>query len=177
MEIQLQRSLLRPWRHGDETSLVLHANNRKVWENVRDHFPFPYTMPDADRWIFHASTALHDTVFAIVVDGKAVGSIGVAAKDDVYKKSMELGYWLGEQFWGRGIMSEAVAAVTEYGFSSFDIVRIFADVFEWNTASARVLEKNGYLFEARLKKAVVKDGRIGDLLLYAKTIDDLEIQI
>lgn len=170
MEIQLQRSLLRPWRRGDEPSLVLHANNRKIWENVRDHFPFPYTIPDADRWIFHASTALHNSVFAIVVNGKAAGSIGLVQKDDVYKKSMELGYWLGEEFWGRGIMSEAVASVTEYGFSTFDIVRIYADVFEWNIPSARVLEKNGYRFEARLKKAIVKEGRIGDALLYAKTL-------
>ncbi|MHB1051265.1 MAG: GNAT family N-acetyltransferase [Bacteroidota bacterium] len=170
MELQLQHSLLRPWRHGDEPSLVLHANNRKIWENVRDHFPFPYTMPDADRWIFHASTALYNTVFAIVVNGKAAGSIGLVQKDDVYKKSMELGYWLGEEFWGQGIMSEAVASVTEYGFSTFDIVRIYADVFEWNIPSARVLEKNGYRCEARLTKAIVKEGRIGDALLYAKTV-------
>lgn len=170
MELHLQHSLLRPWRRGDEPSLVLHANNRKIWENVRDQFPFPYTMPDADRWIFHASTALYNTVFAIVVNEKAVGSIGLAAKDDVYKKSMEIGYWLGEEFWRRGIMTEAVASVTEYGFATFDIVRIYADVFEWNISSARVLEKNGYRCEARLKKSIVKDGRIGDSLLYAKTV-------
>ena len=169
MEFQLTKSLLRPWRSGDELSLLNHANNRKIWENVRDHFPHPYTLPDAERWIFHASTNLQDTVFAIIVNGNAVGSIGLIAKEDVYRKSMEIGYWLGEEFWGKGIITEAIGAITAYGFSKFDIVRIYADVFEWNAASARVLEKNGFTFEARLKKAIVKNGRIGDVLMYAKT--------
>jgi [ribosomal protein S5]-alanine N-acetyltransferase len=168
MELQLRKSLLRPWRFGDEASLVKHADNRKIWENVRDHFPFPYTMIDAQRWVLHASTHLHDNVFAIVINGSAVGSIGLVPKEDVYRKSMELGYWLGEEFWGRGIISEAIGAVTNYGFNQFDIVRIYADVFEWNAASVRVLEKNHYEYEARLKKAIVKDGKIGDVLLYAK---------
>jgi ribosomal-protein-alanine N-acetyltransferase len=170
MEIPLQHSFLRSWRPGDEVSLEKHANNRKVWINVRDHFPHPYTKGDAIRWVQHASMNLTDTVFAIVVDGLAVGSIGLVAKDDVYRKSMEIGYWIGEEFWGRGIVSEAVGAVTEYAFQNFDIVRIYADVFDWNAASARVLIKNGYKFEARLHRAVIKDGVIADALIYAKTI-------
>jgi len=170
MEFHLQKSTLRPWQIGDESSLVLHANNKKIWENVRDHFPYPYTMSDAEHWVRHASTILHDSVFAIVVNGEAVGSIGLVRKEDVYRKSMELGYWLGEAWWGRGIVSEAIGAIVEYGFSTFDIVRIYADVFEWNTASARVLEKNGFVFEARLKKAIFKNGRVADLLMYAKTV-------
>lgn len=170
MELPLQRSFLRSWRSGDEVSLEKHANNRKVWINVRDHFPHPYTRGDALRWVQHASMNLTDTVFAIVVDGQAVGSIGLVAKDDVYRKSMEIGYWIGEEFWGRGIVSEAVGAVTEYAFNNFDIVRIYADVFDWNAASARVLIKNGYKFEARLHRAVIKDGVIADALIYAKTI-------
>jgi ribosomal-protein-alanine N-acetyltransferase len=170
MEIPLQMSFLRSWRPGDEVSLEKHANNRKVWINVRDHFPHPYTKGDAIRWVQHASMNLTDTVFAIVVDGLAVGSIGLVAKDDVYRKSMEIGYWIGEEFWGRGIVSEAVGAVTEYAFQNFDIVRIYADVFDWNAASARVLIKNGYKFEARLHRAVIKDGVIADALIYAKTI-------
>lgn len=169
MEFILSKSTLRPWRRGDELSLVKHANNQKIWMNVRDHFPYPYTLSDAERWIFHASASLKDTVFAIVVNGNAVGGIGLIAKADVYKKSMEIGYWLGEEFWGQGIITEAIGAITEYGFSHFDIVRIYADVFEWNIASARALEKNGYVFEARLKKAIYKNGKIGDVLMYAKT--------
>lgn len=170
MEFILERSILRPWQRGDEPSLVRHADNRKIWRNVRDHFPSPYTMHDAERWIYHASTSLYNTVFAITVDGLAVGSIGLVPKEDVYRKSMELGYWLGEEFWGRGIISEAVGAITSYGFATFDIVRIYADVFDWNTPSMRVLEKNGYECEARLKKAIFKDGKVGDVLMYAKTI-------
>jgi len=168
MEFQLQKSLLRPWNIGDESSLEHHANNRKIWMNVRDHFPYPYLRGDAMRWVQHASHNLSQTVFAIVVNGNAVGSIGLVPKDDVYRKSMEIGYWLGEEFWGNGIITEAVGAVSNYAFEQFDIVRLYADVFEWNKASIRVLEKNGYVFEARLKKAVFKDGKISDALMYAK---------
>lgn len=169
MEFHLEKSMLRPWRIGDEPSLEKHANNRNVWINVRDHFPHPYTRGDAMRWVQHASTNLSETVFAIVVDGNAVGSIGIVPKDDVFRKSMEIGYWLGEEFWKRGIITEAIGTVSRYAFERFDIVRLYADVFEWNKASARVLEKNGYLFEARLRKAVFKDGMIADALMYAKT--------
>ncbi|MDD8017055.1 MAG: GNAT family N-acetyltransferase [Bacteroidota bacterium] len=168
MEFQLQKSLLRPWQSGDERSLAKHADNRKIWLNVRDHFPSPYTLADAQRWIFHASSALVDSVFAIVVNGNAVGNIGLIKKEDVYRVSMEIGYWLGEEFWGHGIVTEAVGAVSQYAFSHFDINRLYADVFEWNTASMRVLEKNGFLPEARLKKAIIKDGRVGDVVLYTK---------
>ncbi len=167
MEFRLHKSLLRPWRSGDEDSLEKHANNRKIWINVRDHFPHPYMRGDAMRWVQHASTALSETVFAIIVNGNAVGSIGLVAKDDVYRKSMEIGYWLGEEFWGGGIMTEAVGAISDYGFDRFDIVRLYADVFEWNHASVRVLEKNGYVFEARLKRAVIKDGMVTDALIYS----------
>lgn len=168
MEFQLQKSLLRPWSIGDETSLEHHAHNKKIWMNVRDHFPYPYLRSDAMRWVQHASHNLSETVFAIVVNNNAVGSIGLVPKDDVYRKSMEIGYWLGEEFWGHGIITEAVGAITQYAFERFDIVRVYADVFAWNTASMRVLEKNGYECEARLKKAVFKDGKISDALIYSK---------
>ncbi|MCK9408231.1 MAG: GNAT family N-acetyltransferase [Bacteriovoracaceae bacterium] len=168
MEFRLQHSLLRPWHIGDESSLEQHANNRNVWINVRDHFPHPYTRGDAIRWVQHASMNLTETVFAITVNGIAVGSIGLVAKDDVYRKSMEIGYWIGEEFWGRGIVTEAVGAISDYAFATFDIVRLYADVFDWNIASARVLIKNGYTFEARLHRAVVKDGLIADALIYVK---------
>ena len=167
IHMELDRCTLRQWKTGDEESVVFHANNKKIWRNVRDHFPSPYTLADAVRWVFHASTVLSDKVFAIDVDGKAVGSIGLVPKEDVYRKSMEIGYWLGEQYWGRGIATEAVGAMTRYGFAQFDIIRIYADIFEWNPASARVLEKNGYQFEARLKRAIVKDGTISDVLIYS----------
>ena len=167
MEITLERCTLRPWRRGDELSLVRYANNRNVWRNLRDRFPHPYTAADADAWLTHVSAQSPVASFAIVVDGHAVGGIGLEPGTDVHRRSAEIGYWLGEPFWGRGIATEALRAVTEYAFRTFDICRLEAAVFEWNPASARVLEKAGYRLEGRARLAVTKDGRTGDRLLYA----------
>jgi [ribosomal protein S5]-alanine N-acetyltransferase len=167
VEIKLSRCALRPWRPGDEPSLVRYADDRRVSGNLRDRFPFPYTAADATAWIAHVvgdGEPPHD--FAIVVDGAAVGGIGVELGRDVFRRSAEIGYWLGHPFWGRGIASEALRAVTDYAFATFDIIRLEAGVFGWNPASARVLEKAGYLLEGRMRQAVVKDGRVGDRLLY-----------
>ena len=109
------------------------------------------------------------TDFAIEVGSEAVGAIGIAIGDDIFRRSAELGYWLGRSFWGRGIASSAVRAVTEHAFGRFDLNRLHAGVFAWNPASARVLEKAGYLLEGRLRSAVTKDGRMTDQLLYAIT--------
>jgi ribosomal-protein-alanine N-acetyltransferase len=168
MELELSRSTIRDWRKGDEDSLVRHANNVKIWRNVRDAFPHPYTRPDAEAWIITAS-AVPRTSFAIEVDAEAVGGIGVVLGRDIYRRSAEMGYWLSEQYWGRGIVTEAVKAVTEYAFETFDLSRIWAGVFEWNLASARVLEKAGYTLDARLKKAAIKEGIVIDELLYSTT--------
>jgi RimJ/RimL family protein N-acetyltransferase len=167
MEIKLTKSVLRAWQPGDETSLVRQANNRNIWRNVRDLFPYPYTPQHAREWVNRAGRVHPVTNFAIVVDGEAVGGVGLVLRDDIYRRSAEIGYWLGEAYWGRGIVTEAVEAVTEWGFSNFDICRIYAGVFEWNPASMRVLEKAGYKFEARLAKQVTKDGMTIDEFIYA----------
>jgi RimJ/RimL family protein N-acetyltransferase len=167
VEILLGHLLLREWRRGDEAWLVRHANNPKVAQNLRDRFPHPYTLDDANRWIAHASAEDPVTNFAIVADGEAVGGIGVLRQQDVDRRSVEIGYWLGEAYWGRGFATDAVCAVTEYAFANFDICRIYATVFESNPASVRVLEKAGYTCEGRLRNAVTKDGRTMDSLLYA----------
>jgi ribosomal-protein-alanine N-acetyltransferase len=167
MEIELSKSTLRAWRSGDEESLVRHANNRAVWRNLRDLFPHPYTLADAAHWIEIANPTEKITNFAIVVDGSAVGAIGLVLKDDVFRRSAEIGYWLGEEYWGRGIVTEAVCAVTEYAFGTFDLCRVFAGVFEWNPGSMRVLEKAGYELECRMHKSVTKDGHTIDELIYA----------
>jgi RimJ/RimL family protein N-acetyltransferase len=169
MELKLTLSTIRPWRPGDETSLAHHANNLKIWQNVRDAFPHPYTMQDAMEWVRSASAAEPMTNFAIEIDKCAVGGIGIVLHFDISRRSAELGYWLGEEYWGRGVVSEAVRCFSEWVFDNFDLCRIYAGVFEWNSASARVLEKAGFEFEARLKKAVTKQGRTGDELLYAIT--------
>ena len=167
MELRLTRCIIRSWRPGDEASLIHHANNRNVWRNLRDEFPHPYTEADAEEWIRKATVAIPETAFAIAVDGAAVGGIGLRLGHDIYRRSAEIGYWLGEAYWGRGIATEAVHAMTDYGFVRFDLARIWAGVFEWNPASTRVLEKAGYELEARLRQSVTKDGQTVDELLYA----------
>jgi len=165
--MKLSKSVLRAWKPGDEPSLVRHANSRAIWRNLRDAFPHPYTLADARLWIETANPSEPITNFAIVIDRAAVGGIGLVLKEDVFRRSAEIGYWLGEEFWGRGIVTEAVSAVTNYAFDTFDLCRVFAGVFEWNPASMRVLEKAGYEFECRMKKSVTKDGETIDELIYA----------
>lgn len=168
LKIKLDRILLRDWRPGDEEALARHANNRKIWINLRDRFPHPYTLADAKKWIRQTSAEVPQDQFAIVIDREAVGGIGLEIRTDVFRRSAEIGYWLGESFWGRGIATAALRAVTDYAFKTFDLCRIDAGIFEWNPASIRVLEKAGYLCEARLKKSVTKEGQTIDQLLYAR---------
>ena len=166
-ELRLARCTLRPYRRDDEPSLVRYADNRNVWRNMRDRFPYPYTAADAREWTTRVSAQAPAANLAIVVAGEVVGGIGVEPGTDVFRRSAEIGYWLGEPFWGRGIATEALRAMTEYAFATFDICRLEAGVFEWNPASARVLEKAGYTLEGRARLGVTKDGRTGDRLLYA----------
>jgi len=168
MEIPLERCTLRPWRRGDEETLVRGANNRKVWLNLRDAFPHPYTLADAFAWIDRCMEQVPPRGLAIEVGGEACGSIGVFPFEDVHRRSAEIGYWLAEPHWNRGIATEAVAAMTEHAFRELDIVRIQAAVFEWNPASMRVLEKCGYEREGWLRQSVWKDGQLIDSALYAK---------
>ncbi len=171
MEINLTTCNIRSWDWKDLVSIVRHANNRKVWINLRDRFPHPYTVSDARSWLQSANEHRPETNFAIVVDDEAVGGIGFTLQQDVAFRSAEIGYWLGEEFWGRGIATEALKAVTEHAFNEYDLCRLYAHVFEWNQASARVLEKAGYEFEGRLRKSVTKDGKTIDQLMYAITRD------
>ena len=125
------------------------------------------------RTIRAARASRPETVFALEVDGRAVGGIGLHPQGDVHRRAMEIGYWLGEPYWGRGIVTEAVRALTRYAFETFDIARVYAYVYEWNPASARVLEKAGYRLEGRLRKAVTKEGTTMDMLVYGFTEEDL----
>lgn len=162
--------IIRPWQEGDEASLATYANNHKIWVNVRDRFPYPYTLKDAELWV-RIADANHSMInLAIEIQGEAAGGIGIVFKQDIYYRTAEIGYWLGEPFWNRGIASRAVKAMTDYIFDSpqFDICRIYAGIFEYNTASARVLEKAGYQLESRLRKSVTKEGNTVDELIYAK---------
>jgi len=171
MELRLRRCTVRSWRLEDKDSLVRHANNRKVWLNVRDIFPHPYTALDADRWLELAVSQNPETQFAIAIDGSAVGGIGALLKSDVYRQNAEIGYWLGEAFWGRGVATETVSAFTRWLFEHFPVQRIYAGVFAWNTASVRVLEKAAFVFEGRLRRSVIKDGKVTDELVYSLLAD------
>jgi RimJ/RimL family protein N-acetyltransferase len=165
----LERCAIRPWRLDDAESLVKHANNREVWLGVRDIFPHPYTMQDAREFLPRAISEQPTTKFCIEVNGGAAGGMGVHLGQDVHRHTATLGYWLGLEFWRRGIMTEAVSALTDLCFKDFPLRRISAEVFANNPASARVLEKAGFVFEGRLKSNVVKSGQLLDSLLYAKT--------
>ena len=167
MELKLQTCTVRSWDWRDRDAIVRHANNRNVWINLRDRFPHPYTTADARRWLEMVVGSKPETNFAISVAGEAVGGIGFTVQSDVARRSAEIGYWLGESFWGRGIATDALIAVTDYAFSNYDVCRLFAHVFAWNGASARVLEKAGYVCEGRMRNSVTKDGQTIDQLMYA----------
>lgn len=167
MEIRLSTCTLRPWRRDDEPSLARHANNRKVWRNLRDAFPHPYTAEDASDWVASNLGVVPVRNFAIDVGGESVGSIGVSPFAGVHARSAEIGYWVAEEFWGRGIATESLRATTEHAFRAFGFVRVQATVFAWNEASMRVLEKCGYAREGVLAKSVFKDGELIDSVLYA----------
>ncbi len=166
LDLGVAGAVVRPWLATDAASLARHANNRKIWLNLRDRFPHPYTLADAEEWLARAADE-PQTHFAIAVDGEAVGGIGFDVKDDVERRSAEIGFWLGEAHWGKGITTAALRAVTRLAFESFDLCRIFGQVFEWNAASMKVLEKCGYQREARLKRAATKDGKTIDVYVYA----------
>lgn len=165
--IQLKRSTLRPWGPEDAASLVKHANNPHVASNLRDGFPHPYTPSDAKSWLEMVGRNREDVILAIEVDGEACGGIGLHGLKDVYRYNSEIGYWLSETYWGRGIMSEAVGAMVDHAFTKTSWLRLFAAIFENNSASMRVLEKNGFKPEAVHRKAVMKEGRLLDEHLYA----------
>lgn len=167
MELKLASCIVRSWEWRDRDAIVRHANNKKVSINLRDRFPYPYTAQDARTWLEIVVGQKPETNFAIAVADEAVGGIGFTMQPDVGHRSAEIGYWLGEDFWGRGITTEALIAVTNHAFANYDLCRLFAHVFDWNGASARVLEKAGYIFEGRLRKSVTKDGQTIDQLMYA----------
>src|SRR5919206_3136879 len=167
MEVDLGVCTVRPWRAGDAASLVRHANNRRIWRNLRDRFPHPYTPADAEAFLRSVIGTTPETSFAIAVDGAAVGGIGLSLAEDIHRRTAEIGYWLGEEYWGRGIASAAVRAITDYAFTHLDLVRIWAGVFAWNPGSMRVLEKAGYTREATLRKSAFKDGEVVDEVIYA----------
>ena len=160
---------LRPFRQGDAASLARYANNRKIWANVRDHFPHPYTEAHAERYLRQLAGHPEETVFAIDQNGQVIGSAGLKNMGDpVYRLSREIGFWLGEPFWGKGIMTETIGRIVEFGFRELGLIRIQAEVFDHNPASMHILSKNGFQKEGILRQAVIKDGKIEDLHIFGR---------
>jgi len=159
---------LSPWKKEHVHDLIKAADNLSVWNTVRDIFPHPYTIDDAEEWIAFNEVAFPITNFAIEVDNVVAGSIGITLKRDVERKNAELGYWLGESFWGKGIATDAVRQFIPYVFSTFDIIRIYAKVYSNNPASMRVLAKNQFHQESIHPKAIIKNNQLLDLHVWAK---------
>ena len=159
--------LLRPWRINDVESLVENANDANIAKFMTDMFPHPYTKSNAESFISFATKDDPVHIFAIEVDGKAIGGIGIHPQTDVMRKNAELGYWLGQNYWGKGIITRAVQQMVDFGFKTFDITRIYARPYHTNIASQRVLEKAGFTLEAKFEKTIFKDGEFLDELVYA----------
>ena len=160
---------LRTWRESDLESLVKYADNFNVWINLRDAFPHPYTMEDGRNWLRMAAAEDKHVLLAIEFRDELVGGTGYMPKEDVYRISAEMGYWLAEPFWGRGIMTRVVGLLTDHIFNTCEgISRIYADLFSSNQASAAVLKKNGFSLEAIHRKSVIKNGVILDEHRYVK---------
>lgn len=168
MHLECRSCLVRSWRESDREALLRFANNRRIWRNLKDRFPHPYTAEAADAWLALNRTNPERTGWAIEVDDLAVGGIGLIPGEDVYAKTAHIGYWLAEPYWGRGIATDAVRAVSDHALTRLGFLRLEAPVFAWNPASMRVLEKCGYTREAVMEKSVFKDGEIIDSVLYAR---------
>lgn len=167
MELKGDGFLLRGWKMEDAESLQKHADNTAISDFLLYRFPSPYTMEDAIHWIKIMQYQNPVLNFSIDINGNAVGAIGLELKEDVYRKTALLGYWIGEDFWGHGIMPKAVKLITDYAFKNLDIIRIQADIFSNNPKSMRVLQGVGFTKEAVLKKAIIKNGMILDEHIYA----------
>lgn len=159
---------IRKWKTEDSTTLAAILNNKKILDNLRD-LPFPYTEKDAEDFI-HATLHADENktyVFAITVDDIPIGSIGVYRKDNIHSQTAELGYYIAESFWGRGVGTSAIKQTCKYIFEHTDIIRIFAEPFAYNTASCQILEKNGFICEGVLRSNAVKNGQIIDMKMYS----------
>ena len=160
---------IRKWELSDAKDLAMALSNKKIQDNLRDGLPYPYTEQDGLDYISAMLSADENETFAfaITVDGKVVGSIGVFRQKNIHRQTAELGYYIAEEYWGRGVMTEAVIQICEYIFEKSDIIRIYAEPFAYNAASCRVLEKAGFQYEGTLRSNAVKNGKVIDMKMYS----------
>jgi ribosomal-protein-alanine N-acetyltransferase len=175
MIIEYDGISLRPWSIKDSVGLAKIADNKKIADNLRDGLPNPYTEEDAKEWLNIILPGNNPPkFFAIIFKDRIVGSIGLVSKINIYRKNFEIGYFLSEEYWGKGVMTRAIRAATSYAFSEFDIVRVYAEPYADNPASRRALEKAGYVLEATLKNYVIKNGVIKDSCIYSVLKEDFK---
>ncbi len=175
MEIFFEGIVLRPWTISDASQLALIADNKKIADNLRDGLPFPYSLKDALDWLNLILPENHPPrFFAITVDKQLVGSIAIVSKTDIYRKNFEIGFFLSENFWGKGIATKAIKAATSYAFRDFDIIRVYAESFSDNTGSRRALEKAGFRHEATLQRNIIKNEIIKDSCIYSVLREDFK---
>ena len=160
---------IRKWELSDAKDLASALSNTKIQDNLRDGLPYPYTEKDAVDYITAMLSADENETFAfaITIDGKAIGSIGAFRQGNIHRRTAELGYYIAEDHWGKGIMTQAVKQICQYVFDKSDIIRIYAEPFAYNAASCRVLEKAGFQYEGTLRKNAVKNGGVVDMKMYA----------
>lgn len=160
---------IRKWNLSDAADLAAAVSNKKVQDNLRDGLPYPYTEQDGADYISAMLSADENETFAfaITADNKVIGSIGVFRQGNIHRQTAELGYYIAEEYWGRGIMTEAIKQICEYVFGNSDIIRIYAEPFAYNTASCRALEKAGFQYEGTLRKNAVKNGKVIDMKMYS----------
>jgi ribosomal-protein-alanine N-acetyltransferase len=173
MQIEFGAYGIRDWVREDARDIARYANNREVALWLRDRFPCPYTESDAEAFLSRVAQQDLRTAFALATADEAIGGIGLEFGADVHRFTAELGYWLGEPFWGQGIMTEAVRLFTAWAFENFEVHRLHAAVFVGNEASRRVLEKAGFQREGCLRANVFKNGRIMDQIVYAQIKDGI----
>jgi len=166
-ELRKDNLVLREFVDTDITPLAELCNNKKIHDNLRDLVPFPYTEKDAGYFINICQNENPKTNFVIEFNGEFTGVIGLALQSDVYKLSAEIGYWIGEPFWGKGIATRAVGMMVDYGFTRLGLVRIFSGVFDYNKASQRVMEKSEFQLEGILRNSIYKNGKICHEYRYA----------
>lgn len=167
---------IRQWQNNDVENISIVANNPNIAGNLRNTFPYPYTIDDAKWYVKNciSKEGKNQITRAIEVDGKAVGSIGIFVQNDVYEKSGELGYWLSEEYWRLGITSRAVVQICKEAFSALDIVRVYAEPFEWNSGSRGVLEKAGFTYEGTMRNGVYKNGKVFSYCMYSILQEELK---
>ena len=166
---------IRKWKLTDAKDIAVALSNKKIQDNLRDGLPYPYSEQDGIDFISSMLSANEDETFAfaITLDDKVIGSIGVFRQQNIHRQTAEMGYYIAEEYWGKGIMTDAVKQICEYVFENSDILRIYAEPFAYNTGSCRVLEKAGFQYEGTLRNNAVKNGKVIDMKMYSLLREEL----